>query len=656
MQRYVKAVVRKAHLFFQIGSTQGYKVATRLAVLSMHRRLRALTKNGPENSSDKLPELDALRQSLGQCQDSIRQLTALLAAAGTKPPEGTGLKISVIMPVYNRADIIPAAIRSVLTQEGADFELIVVDDGSTDGLNGAAIPELEAGLVRLLRLPHQGVCAARNQGIAASSGDVIVYLDSDNRMYPGYLRAVAAAYALSPQAACGYAAMLWDDGHDTVHLRHDEFSWDGLLAQRVNIDLNCFSHRRTVWETLGGFDENLTKHSDYDLALRYVREHQPMRIPATAAWYYAGNAFSRISLDEVSEPNIAYIHAKYKNISGRKPRVLISCYDYPQLSESYVHTEIAFLLRQGYEIEVCSHAAPGSPGIAQVPVQLGDLQRAIEEFQPDLIHAHWLSIGAETAHIAQRAGLPVTVRSHGFEFTPENFKRCAAQEAVKSIYLFPHFVAGMQTKHPKVHAMTAAVNTTRFYPRPRRNPKMVLRAGACLATKDIELFFEIAARCPEFTFVLALARIAKQPDLPGKFHALNTSLGNPVDLRFDVPYEEMTEIVAEAGIYLHTSGCKDAFGMPVSIAESLACGALVLVRDCPEARQYAGPHSLYYKNPSDAVDHIRATLSWNEAGWQEQARKSANFARLRYADDKVLATILEDWREITQGPATTPGP
>jgi glycosyltransferase involved in cell wall biosynthesis len=707
LPRLFQAAGRKIRRFYQLGAARGYKVAAGRAVLSLKYRLRAAAqaklayvspsdladavRQSVETSQQSLAPLqrslnqceesirhhqDVIRQQqeaigqhleaimqhqttlrqhdesiqryqayVGQCQDSIRQLTTLLTAAVTGPSMAAGPKISVIMPVYNRADLIPAAIRSVLAQEGVNFELIVVDDGSTDELTSSTIPELENKMVRLLRLPHQGPCVARNQGIAASTGEIIAYLDSDNCMYPGYLRALAATYAGQADAACGYAALLWDDCRSSVHLRHDEFSWGLFLLQRVNVDMNCFSHRKCVWETLGGFDENLTRHGDFDLALRYLRVHQPMRIAAVAAWYCASDTFSRITLDELSEPNLAYIHAKQKRIAGRKPRVLLVCWDYPQRSESYIYTEIACFLRQGYEIEVHSQAEPGSRGIAQVKMHRGALQQAIDEFQPDLLHAHWLTTGLAAAPIAQRAGLPLTVRGHGFEFSPALLESCLAHEAVTAVYVFPHFMEELPEQHHKLRAVTSAFDTKRFSPRRQRDPKLVLRAGACLPTKGIEMFFEMAIRCPEFTFVLAMVSIATEPALPEKLRALNRSLGNPVDLRFDVQHDDMEELVAEAGIYVHTFGFVEPFGMPVSIIESLACGALVLARDCPEARDYAGPHSLYYSTADEAAALINATCGWSKSAWQEQARQSVAFAQ-RYADDAVLAAITDDWREI----------
>jgi glycosyltransferase involved in cell wall biosynthesis len=98
--------------------------------------------------------------------------------------------ISVIMPAYNRADYIRQAVESVLSQEGPPFELIVVDDGSTD-----STPDIVRGYpfesVRLLRQENQGPGAARNAGLKIARGELIAFLDSDDYYLPGKLAAQA---------------------------------------------------------------------------------------------------------------------------------------------------------------------------------------------------------------------------------------------------------------------------------------------------------------------------------------------------------------------------------------------------------------------------------------------------------------------------------
>jgi glycosyltransferase involved in cell wall biosynthesis len=645
--------LRKAATLARVVLGQGPAAAWGLALRKLSARIVApeVARLAAEQEVARR-ELAALQQQLRISNDSIRRLTGLLAnnaAPAAVPgavPAAAPMKISVVMPVYNRAGLAGAAIRSVLAQSGAEFELIVADDGSTDGFSKQTVAELNDPRVRLLSLPRMGPPAARNRALGEATGDVIVYLDSDNTMYPFYLHAVAAAFAAAPMADSAYAAMLWDDGASAVHLRHDDFSWAELFANRINLDLNCFSHRRRLFEAHGGFDETLTKHADFDLALRYTRDPAPLRIQAVAAHYYAGQAVSRLSDVEASGPNFARILAKHRAAPPPGLKILFYCWDYPQLSESYVDTEIAYLLTLGHRIEVFQSKLPGAPGVAQVPVHAVGLERVIDTFQPDVIHCHWLPLAAPVSEHAARRGIPVTVRGHGFEFSEPSLAACAALPAVKSIYLFPIFAEAAPDYGGKVQAVTACFNPRRFYPRLQKDRRMVLRAAACLDSKDIEAFIRVAARCPALRFVLALARIAALPDLPGDLAALNASLGNPVDIRMDVANEAMAALTGQAGIYLHTFGFKQPFGMPVSIAEAMACGAVLLVRDCPAARAYAGANAFYYDYEDEAVEYINATLHWSAADWTERAKRAADFAYAHYTDDAVMDPIVEDWRRI----------
>src|SRR5262245_26703612 len=92
--------------------------------------------------------------------------------------------VSVIVPVYNRVDLLKDAVRSVLAQSFADFELIVVDDGSTADIAGALRP-FEDGRIRLMRHDvNRGAAAARNSGIAEARGKFCAFLHSDDQWHP----------------------------------------------------------------------------------------------------------------------------------------------------------------------------------------------------------------------------------------------------------------------------------------------------------------------------------------------------------------------------------------------------------------------------------------------------------------------------------------
>lgn len=613
-------------------------------VAAMQRTQEALKANLNSHATSRLNQADSIR-------NLVAALTHLEAGVSKdNSPSPALLKLSVILPVYDRANMVAAAIRSVLAQQDVNVELVVIDDGSTDRLAKTLEPFMHHPMFQFLRQEHTGAPAARNRGVAASSGDVVVYLDSDNVMYPGYLKAVADAYAAAPDAQCAFAAMLWDEGH-SVHLRHDTFDWEKLLAGSINLDLNCFSHRRSLWDKLGGFDETLTKHADYDLALRYTKFHAPIRINAVSAHYNQRRDYPRLSHSEPSLPNFLRIRAKHIPERGHGLRALFYLYDYPQLSESYIETEISWLARQGVKVEVFALEAPSAPGRATVPFHMDQLDDVVRDFMPDVIHCHWLPQVDETiAALASDWDLPITVRGHGFEFSAETLQRCIAQPAVKSVYLFPHFAATC-TDQSKIRAVPASFSSTRYFPRQRKDRRLVLRTGACLPTKDFESFIKVAALCPEYRFVLVLARVATLPDLPAELCALNDSLGSPVEIRFDMQYDEMAELTAAAGVYLHTFSFTRPFGMPVSIAESLACGAIPLVRDCLEARAYAGPDSLYYETPEEAAGILRDLLDWSDEEWRARSTRNADYAYAHYADDVVLPAILDDWLSlVARGP------
>lgn len=133
---------------------------------------------------------------------------------------------SIVMPVYNRETLVGRAIASCLTQSFDDFEVVVVDDGSSDG-TVKAVERFDDPRVRLLRHEtNRGVCPARNTAMADARGRWLVFLDSDDELLPGALEAIARRAAAVPGDVGGLRFACLDERGTSPDPPHDDRIWD----------------------------------------------------------------------------------------------------------------------------------------------------------------------------------------------------------------------------------------------------------------------------------------------------------------------------------------------------------------------------------------------------------------------------------------------
>jgi glycosyltransferase involved in cell wall biosynthesis len=182
-------------------------------------------------------------------------------------------KVSVIIPTYNRRDLVREAIASVLAQTYRDFELIVVDDGSDDG-TAEVVREFaqESDCVHYVYQSNRGVSAARNRGVAFSNGELLAFLDSDDLWQPRKLETQVAFFDAQRDAQICQTEEVWLRNGVRVnpHNKHCKTGGD-IFARSLELCLvspSAVMMHRELFEHMGGFDESLPACEDYDLWLR----------------------------------------------------------------------------------------------------------------------------------------------------------------------------------------------------------------------------------------------------------------------------------------------------------------------------------------------------------------------------------------------------
>lgn len=191
---------------------------------------------------------------------------------------GNGPLISVVVCTCNRPQLLPRALASVLRQDCPDFEVVVVDDGSTPP---AELPEAAAGRARLVRTEHGGVGAARAAGLRAARGELIAYCDDDDEWLPGHLGALLAYLRDHPDVDLVYADSEWHQPGAPPAVAYS-FDHEGAMLREMNyIFASDVLHRASAARSVGGFDSFLGAYEDWGLWLRMSRTFTFRHLPVT---------------------------------------------------------------------------------------------------------------------------------------------------------------------------------------------------------------------------------------------------------------------------------------------------------------------------------------------------------------------------------------
>lgn len=192
-------------------------------------------------------------------------------------------QISVIVPVYNTKRFLPECIQGLLNQSYSQYEILLIDDGSTDG-SGAYLDELEQSRPEKIRVIHQnnaGVSAARNTGLRNAKGDFVVFCDSDDMISPAYLQTLMSGWQEGLLPIAEYTTEYEQLGQEEECPHREVFSWASEESRKYLVDCvqesflrsaNCKLYQRDIIVDQNlCFDETMCVGEDFKFVLQYLR-------------------------------------------------------------------------------------------------------------------------------------------------------------------------------------------------------------------------------------------------------------------------------------------------------------------------------------------------------------------------------------------------
>ena len=551
--------------------------------------------------------------------------------------------LSIILPTFNRGKYILDAIESIQAMSFKDWELIIVDDGSVDQTNIAISKCLvDERIHYFYNETNQGASFARNLGLQKSTGKYISYLDSDNTYTSSFMSPAIEFLEKNQNFDLVYGALLTSSHGKKKQILFKEFSRRQLLKGNY-IDMSTIVHRRKLYELFGGFDESIHRLDDWDLILKYTQNNDAKGLEIVAANYRTLDDL-RVTDNHLLGANYVKVLSKWppRNINVSPLKVLYVLNSYPQLSESYVEYELKKMCDFGFEIEVWRRQKPHSPYHSDIKIHDEDLREVVSKIKPDLIHIHWLDIAKIILPFIDDLNIPTTIRAHSFDTTKKSIKFCTKRSFVKKIYCFPqHFD---DFNDAKLKIQNTVFDTKVFKPHKNKNKRLVVRGGAALPSKSLPFFILLAKELPDFKFILAVVKCHDNDDYINELKKLASSISSPVEIRTNLSRESYTELVSEAGIFLHTVEKKLMnVGMPTSISEAMATGCYVVASNNESMKRYIGESGKTYNDMSEAKKIIKDTELWSDHEWDKTWKNSAERAFSKHADETILRPMFFDW-------------
>ena len=244
-------------------------------------------------------------------------------------------KVSVMIPTYNRAGLLPRAVNSVLNQTLDEYEIIIVDDASSDDTQ-QIIAGFDDPRIRSFRHEtNRGQSAAINTAIRQARGEYITSLDDDDEWPTDRLNLMAAVLDnASPKVGLVYGWRVSVDDSTGEIVKRPRHTYEGyrlfeeVLARGFLIGNGVFMTRTSVAKEVGGYDEDMTLHNDWDFFTRVVLKYDVAVCSAVVLKHHIGHRFGRLS-DHITETEAEHIRLTWQRMHmerfaselARRPRL-----------------------------------------------------------------------------------------------------------------------------------------------------------------------------------------------------------------------------------------------------------------------------------------------------------------------------------------------
>jgi len=253
-------------------------------------------------------------------------------------------RVNVLIPAFNAARYLPTAIESVISQTFDDWQIMLVNDGSTDNTEQVVAPYIEqlGDKIQYIRQENRGLPAARNTGIRQSSGEYLALLDADDVWLPCRLSESIDTLTNRPQAGLSYGLItqIDSDGHIGYTFEGNRRHAEGCIASYIymrKVELPCptLTFRRKCLDEVGLFDESMRATEDRDLWLRIALKYEVAFVPKVLAYYRVSPQSMSADPERMLRAQLQFIRKHFgKQGCGWRPRQVALARAYKQRAEA----------------------------------------------------------------------------------------------------------------------------------------------------------------------------------------------------------------------------------------------------------------------------------------------------------------------------------